>query len=90
MTLEYRMSQYMDLHTHRCKTCGGQFMPIKVTNGYATVAGFILFIVGFVFISLIPFVGIFIAMPLYFAAFGLFLMKITVFKCHQCERVFDP
>ena len=26
--------------------CGGQFMPIKVPNGYATVAGIILGIVG--------------------------------------------
>ena len=63
-------------------------MPVKVPNGYATVAGVILFIVGSIFS--LTLVGIFIGLPLYVAAAGLFCMKKMVFKCHQCERVFNP
>jgi hypothetical protein len=88
MTVEYRMSQYMDPQTHRCRSCGGQFTPIKTPNTYASVAGVILIIVGSVFA--LTLVGIVIAIPLYLAAGGLFCIKKTVFKCHQCERVFDP
>ena len=86
MTLEYRMGQYMDLQTHRCRFCGELFMPIKVHNGCAAVIGFILSVVAFFFC--LSLVGVFIGIPLVIIAFGLYCIKKTVWKCHQCERVF--
>ena len=67
------MGQVMDIHTHRCKSCGGQFMPVKIPSDYATVAGIILSVIGAIFT--LSLVGIFIGIPLDVAAIGLFCVK---------------
>lgn len=82
------MGQVMDIHTHRCKSCGGQFMPVKIPSGYATVAGIILSIIGGIFT--LSLVGIFIGIPLNVAAIGLFCVKKGAFKCQLCNRIFVP
>ncbi len=92
MTLEYRMSQYMDIQTHRCRFCGGQFMPTTAPNLGRNIVGTILFIMCIVKFGIFSFSfpdGL-ISLPLLMVAVGLMSIKRKAWKCHQCEREFIP